>query len=544
MKLYLGLLIIFDAGRLLASELLNYLKNFRQFSRDDLSKLVYANNSSERKVLFVSLSNSRQQIKMECLFARYFNEFGWRPIFLTNLKEYYARRCFCQINGRTIWHNFVYLRNIFKINFDFKIPNSGESLKNFSYDNTPLGKAVYANVCRKYKVGFLDFKHKNIKRVVRRFLLRTIVYYESAKDIIRRIKPDLIIATEKGYVANSEIFYLAINSNIDFIQWVGCQSSSSLIFKRYNCLNQKDHPYSISRKTWNQYINADWDIDRLKKEVISKISANYLVGDWIKYNRFSNDLKIITRSEFVKKYDLDESKKIVVLFSHVLWDANLFYGDDLFEGGFEEWFVESVAAMAKNKTVNYLVKIHPANRFKKEIEKIKSSYREIEAISEKLGSWPDNVKIILPEDDLNPLSIFQFIDCGITVRGTIGIELPCFGVPVITAGTGRYTDLGFTVDPGSRDEYLQQISTVAGLSRLSEIQLRSALIYAFLFFESKLVPFNSFVTTWSDKINVDLKINLESDFSDIKGLVSWAEDIGGSEDLLDKKRINNFLRYV
>ena len=36
------------------------------------------------------------------------------------------------------------------------------------------------------------------------------------------------------------------------------------------------------------------------------------------------------------------------------------------------------------------------------------------------------------------IHLFKVIDYGITVRGTIGIELPCFGIPVITAGTGRY----------------------------------------------------------------------------------------------------------
>ena len=48
------------------------------------------------------------------------------------------------------------------------------------------------------------------------------------------------------------------------------------------------------------------------------------------------------------------------------------------------------------------------------------------------------------------LFFFQNIDFALTVRGTVGCELACYGVPVITAGTGRYSHQGFTVDPSKR----------------------------------------------------------------------------------------------
>ena len=43
-------------------------------------------------------------------------------------------------------------------------------------------------------------------------------------------------------------------------------------------------------------------------------------------------------------------------------------------------------------------------------------------------------------------SLFKNIDFGVTVRGTCGIEMPCFGLTTITDGTGRYFNLCFTKD--------------------------------------------------------------------------------------------------
>jgi hypothetical protein len=50
----------------------------------------------------------------------------------------------------------------------------------------------------------------------------------------------------------------------------------------------------------------------------------------------------------------------LVVFSQVLWDANLFYGEDLFEDA-GEWFVETVRVACANSAMNWLIKLHPAN---------------------------------------------------------------------------------------------------------------------------------------------------------------------------------------
>ena len=53
-----------------------------------------------------------------------------------------------------------------------------------------------------------------------------------------------------------------------------------------------------------------------------------------------------------------------------------------------------------------------------------------------------------PYSEISTRSIFGVTDYGITIRGSVGFELPCFGVPVLTAGTGFYSGRGFTIDRG------------------------------------------------------------------------------------------------
>ena len=54
-----------------------------------------------------------------------------------------------------------------------------------------------------------------------------------------------------------------------------------------------------------------------------------------------------------------------------------------------------------------------------------------------------------------------------TVRGTVGCELACYGIPVITAGNGRYSDEGFTIDPKSKEELYKYIENLGKIEKLN-----------------------------------------------------------------------------
>ena len=71
---------------------------------------------------------------------------------------------------------------------------------------------------------------------------------------------------------------------------------------------------------------------------------------------------------------------------------------------------------------------------------------------------------------------------GITIRGSIGIELPCFGVPVLTAGTGFYSGRGFTVDSASRAEYLARLAPIEELPPLTDREIELARRHAYALF--------------------------------------------------------------
>jgi len=72
--------------------------------------------------------------------------------------------------------------------------------------------------------------------------------------------------------------------------------------------------------------------------------------------------------------------------------------------------------------------------------------------------------------------------------------MACHGVPVITAGTGRYSGLGFTVDSTSAEEYLQRLAHIQELPPMSQGKTELARRFAYALFKRRLWPMRSFET--------------------------------------------------
>jgi hypothetical protein len=246
---------------------------------------------------------------------------------------------------------------------------------------------------------------------------------------------------------------------------------------------------------------------------------------------------------------LDPAKKTAVLFSHILWDANLFFGEDVFED-FGQWLVESARAACANRGVNWIIKLHPGNVWKRVQEDLRTELDEVSLIRSRIGSLPPHVRLLFPDTDINTFSLFSVVDYAITVRGTIGIELSCFGIPVFTAGTGRYSGLGFTIDSKTREEYLDRLRCIEGYPRLSPEQTELAKRYAYTLFVRRPWRYRTMKThympiecgnhplAWNLEIRAESLRDLEQ-ASDLCSFADWAEDRGALDYLASPESVES-----
>ena len=115
-----------------------------------------------------------------------------------------------------------------------------------------------------------------------------------------------------------------------------------------------------------------------------------------------------------------------------------------------------------------------------------------EALRKRFGRLPAHVKLMDADTPINTFSLFEIADYGLTVRGTIGMELPCFGIPVVTAGTGRYSGRGFTIDPATRRHYHDLLGKLQDVPPLGVEAVRRARLHYYGALSLRPVPMRSF----------------------------------------------------
>jgi hypothetical protein len=119
------------------------------------------------------------------------------------------------------------------------------------------------------------------------------------------------------------------------------------------------------------------------------------------------------------------------------------------------------------------------------------------------------------------------------------MELPCFGLPVVTAGTGRYSGRGFTIDPATREDYAALLAKLQDIPRLDAEAIRRARLHYHGALHLRPVPMRSFTFEYhadngTGAPKYDVIMNRRADASlleteDLGELTSWLTEVKSPE---------------
>jgi hypothetical protein len=345
------------------------------------------------------------------------------------------------------------------------------------FQGAHVGRFTIASALRRLRVGQLNFVDPSIKERLRGILESCVHHTLTADQLMREIKPDCVLVMDRGYSPYGEFFDLAINQGIDTITWHTGHKSNRLVVKRYHLGNEREHPLALSAESWRRLCSIPWKPD-YGRQVRREIFECYQAQDWFSVVGTQFDKQILSKQVTRQMLSLSSDKKVAVIFPHILWDGSFFFGNDLFDD-YTHWFVETLRAASANSRLQWVVKLHPAHMVKAKQNNDVGKPAELDVIERTFRSLPPHVKLVYPETELSTYSLFEIADYAVTVRGTVGIESALFGVPAVTAGTGRYDRRGFTLDSSTPQEYLEKLEKLETFSRLSSEQVELAERYAF-----------------------------------------------------------------
>lgn len=353
--------------------------------------------------------------------------------------------------------------------------------QSLGYREIAVGKYALSTIMRRTRRGRIDPAATDNRPALLLHLSAAMDAADEAIWIMQRHRPRCVFFIDRGYTPEGEFFDASFVSGAWATTLNTAHRGSFVIVKRYWAENKRRHFASLSDASWAR-IKAMPFGDARSAQVETEIRTAYESGQWYEevgtqFGKRSHD-----RDEVIRSLGLDPRRKTGVLFAHMFWDATFFWGEDLFED-YEDWFVQSLAAMASNTNLNWIVKLHPANAVKDARDGYTGSYVEYAAIERAVGTLPDHIRVMAPDNPINTFSLFKATDFCLTVRGTVGIEAACFGLPVLTAGTGRYDGLGFTRDHDSAEAYLQTVRRLPDIEPMDDeaVELARRFAWGLLF---------------------------------------------------------------
>jgi len=437
-----------------------------------------------RQVLLISMSNLPVLIKFHALLGKALQLRGYTPVILTRSQGKLARRYFplFGINDVIFWDEYVRDNSDFDLVVDRAVSSflSGKptikDIKGWRFRGVSVGKHALSSATRARLQGQFDLDDGETFEFFNRYLRDAIKGVVVAEKLLAERPISKMLVRDAGYVTNGSIYEVGLARGIDALRVEMGQRRGSWLFKRYTADNAGQALFSISPCTWGRLRNSPLTEEQAR-ELTDNFSDRYNPESQMDVNLYQSGKHLVPAQNVRASLKIDPAKKTAVIFSHISWDASFFDGEDLYDD-YEQWLVESTRLACANPHLNWIIKLHPANGFKLQRENGVTEETEMTALR-KLGALPPHVRILRANTEINTRSLFPLIDYCLTVRGTIGMELPCFGIPTLTAGTGRYDGYGFTMDSRTRHEYEAKVRDLHLVPRLGPDEIEIARRHAY-----------------------------------------------------------------
>jgi hypothetical protein len=182
--------------------------------------------------------------------------------------------------------------------------------------------------------------------------------------------------------------------------------------------------------------------------------------DELMQNRFQGKFSMAGIRFFPEMKRLDEAfmqkaagfKQVVPVFTNVIFDTTQQHSNAFFPDMFT-WLDHVLEVVKKHPETLFVVRAHPD-----EARAGKVSRESVAMWVERTGAAGlSNIIFIAPHEYISSYELIHHSKFIMIYNSTIGLESSIMGVPVLCAGSARFTDFGTVFFPASANAYLKQL---------------------------------------------------------------------------------------
>ncbi len=402
-----------------------------------------------------------------------------------------------------------YALNRFLTEEDYEIADrlssavSFEEFRKFTFDEILVGEEVYATILRATFMGGIE-NTALFLQLIRRYTRAGILTCIGYKKAFGQLRPDRVVCIHGVYQTHGLAVKVAKRLQIPVIVigGGGIRKHTAIL-----CHGETYH---------HQLVNEDnkiWAGKELSAEQRNKVllyaSNKQTNGAGVDYLNYHPN-PINDKNYLFEKFKIDDKRGIVAIYTNVIWDAQIFYGGNVFSSIYD-WINFSINELAKNQDIWVLIRIHPA-----EVKGAnKTRQPMIDEIRRLFPVIPPNIRIIPPESNFSSYTLAQMADVNIIYGTKMGLEIALMKKILIVCGESFSRNKGYGIDITSKDQYRKILSNLKEISYKPELY-ENALRYAHYLYYQRMIdlPFRDnqdFKSTSAIELNFksieDLKLN-------------------------------------
>ncbi|WP_456324627.1 glycosyltransferase family 2 protein [Desulfonauticus submarinus] len=330
--------------------------------------------------------------------------------------------------------------------------NNAKDLKNIIIGGVNIYDLIKSSVHSHFRCNKIDLKDKSTEDTVRRYLYSGILAFKALSRAITFYNPDVLLLFNGRMYLTRIAFELARDKDIDVVVHErGLRKNELHMVKNFGI--QSYYYYILSRNhKWKDVCLSDTELKRVYKYLEDRMFGRSLA--WKQYSSVPHHKH---KQNIINKFKINKFKKVIILFTSS--QDEIIANIDTFPNGFKsqkEWIEHTILFFKKNPQYLLIIRVHPNTGGKKATGTNKEQVDYFIELKKRLKDI-NNIKLILPEDDISSYTLIDIAHLGLVYLSTIGLEMACRGKQVIICENAFYANNDFVITVDDKHIYLNEL---------------------------------------------------------------------------------------
>lgn len=289
------------------------------------------------------------------------------------------------------------------------------------YQGHPVGSWVKSSVHSHLRINTIDLRNPRHCAALRSYIYSGAVAISCINRMFDEIQPTIMLLFNGRMSVTRIALELAKERGIRVVcHERGVAKETLVLWENENCLALS--PYARLWREWGEVPLGGTEASRVTQWLADRAS-----GANLNWQAFSVQGSLGAVGTFL---DANRGKRTWSLFTS---STDEIASAPEWSSAFEtqcRWVEETVAFVRSNPSVALVIRVHPNSGGKKSAGRNQDELDFYQGLRESL---PENVALVMPDDNVSTYSLFERTEIGLVYASTVALEMACRGIRVLLA---------------------------------------------------------------------------------------------------------------